>query len=178
MGLPWGPWKINKGKSYLNSLYFFLYLSLSFNNQIISIFVLSIFFIFVLCILFYLCILYPFLTLYYLSFSIFVFSIFFIFVLCILSYLCILFPFLSLYYLSFSIFVLSILFCLCYYLCFSIFVLSIFFFLLFFSLFIFSITGFHTVKPLIRNTSEEFIKCRLDNFSMSFILYYVNFSIC
>ena len=35
-----------------------------------------------------------------------------------------------------------------------------------------------TVKPLIRNTSEEFIKCRLDNFSMSFILYYVNFSIC
>ena len=37
---------------------------------------------------------------------------------------------------------------------------------------------FYTVKPLIRNTSEEFIKCRLDNFSMSFILYYVNFSIC
>ena len=37
---------------------------------------------------------------------------------------------------------------------------------------------FHTVKPLITNTSEEFIKCRLDNFSMSFILYYVNFSIC
>ena len=36
----------------------------------------------------------------------------------------------------------------------------------------------HTVKPLITNTSEEFIKCRLDNFSMSFILYYVNFSIC
>ena len=36
----------------------------------------------------------------------------------------------------------------------------------------------HTVKPLIKNTSEEFIKCRLDNFSMSFILYYVNFSIC
>ena len=35
-----------------------------------------------------------------------------------------------------------------------------------------------TVKPLITNTSEEFIKCRLDNFSMSFILYYVNFSIC
>ena len=35
-----------------------------------------------------------------------------------------------------------------------------------------------TVKPLIRNTLEEFIKCRLDNFSMSFILYYVNFSIC
>ena len=34
------------------------------------------------------------------------------------------------------------------------------------------------VKPLITNTSEEFIKCRLDNFSMSFILYYVNFSIC
>ena len=36
----------------------------------------------------------------------------------------------------------------------------------------------YTVKPLITNTSEEFIKCRLDNFSMSFILYYVNFSIC
>ena len=36
----------------------------------------------------------------------------------------------------------------------------------------------HTVKPLITNTSEEFIKCRLDNFSMSLILYYVNFSIC
>jgi len=36
----------------------------------------------------------------------------------------------------------------------------------------------HTVKPLITNTSEELIKCRLDNFSMSFILYYVNFSIC
>ena len=28
-----------------------------------------------------------------------------------------------------------------------------------------------TVKPLITNTSEEFIKCRLDNFSMSFMLY-------
>ena len=26
--------------------------------------------------------------------------------------------------------------------------------------------------------SKIFIKCRLDNFSMSFILYYVNFSIC
>ena len=36
----------------------------------------------------------------------------------------------------------------------------------------------YTVKPLITNTSEEFIKCRLDNFSMSFIPYYVNFSIC
>ena len=36
----------------------------------------------------------------------------------------------------------------------------------------------YTVKPLITNTSEEFIKCRLDNFSMRFILYYVNFSIC
>ena len=31
---------------------------------------------------------------------------------------------------------------------------------------------FYTVKPFIKNTSEEFIKCRLDNFSMSFILYY------
>ena len=30
---------------------------------------------------------------------------------------------------------------------------------------------FPTVKPLITNTSEEFIKCRLGNFSMSFILY-------
>ena len=36
----------------------------------------------------------------------------------------------------------------------------------------------HTVKPLITNTSEEFIKCRLDNFSMSFMLYYASFSIC
>ena len=36
----------------------------------------------------------------------------------------------------------------------------------------------HTGKPLIMNTSEKFIKCRLDNFLMSFILYYVNFSIC
>ena len=35
-----------------------------------------------------------------------------------------------------------------------------------------------TVKPLITNTSEEFIKCRLDNFPMSFILYYVTFSNC
>ena len=35
-----------------------------------------------------------------------------------------------------------------------------------------------TVKPLITNTSDKFIKCRLDNFSMSFILYYTNFSIC
>ena len=26
-----------------------------------------------------------------------------------------------------------------------------------------------TVKPLIKNTSDESIKCRLDNFSMSFI---------
>ena len=38
--------------------------------------------------------------------------------------------------------------------------------------------GCCTVTPLITNTSEEFIKCRLDNFSMSFILYYVNFTIC
>ena len=37
----------------------------------------------------------------------------------------------------------------------------------------------HTVKPLITNTSKEFIKCRLDNFSISFIYcIYVNFSIC
>ena len=36
----------------------------------------------------------------------------------------------------------------------------------------------YTVKPFITNTSKEFIKCRLDNFSMSFILYNVNFSIC
>ena len=38
--------------------------------------------------------------------------------------------------------------------------------------------AYTTVKPLITNTSKEFIKCRLDNFSMSFILYYINFSIC
>ena len=36
----------------------------------------------------------------------------------------------------------------------------------------------YTVKPLITNTSKEYIKCRLGNFSMSYILYYVNFSIC
>ena len=36
----------------------------------------------------------------------------------------------------------------------------------------------YRVKPLITNTSKEFIKCRLDNFSMSFIPCYVNFSIC
>ena len=40
------------------------------------------------------------------------------------------------------------------------------------------ISGNYTVKTLITNTSEEFIKCRLDNFLMSFILYYVNFTIC
>ena len=40
------------------------------------------------------------------------------------------------------------------------------------------ISGKITVKLLITNTSEEFIKCHLDNFSISFILYYVNFSIC
>ena len=33
----------------------------------------------------------------------------------------------------------------------------------------------YTVKPFIKNTSEEFIKCRLGNFSMSFILYYGQF---
>ena len=37
---------------------------------------------------------------------------------------------------------------------------------------------YNTVKPFITNTSEDFMKCRLDNFSMSFILYYVTFSIC
>ena len=36
----------------------------------------------------------------------------------------------------------------------------------------------NTVKPLILNTSKEFMKCRLDNFSMRFILLYVNLSIC
>ena len=36
----------------------------------------------------------------------------------------------------------------------------------------------YTVKPLITNTSEEFIKCRLDSFSIGFILYYINLSIC
>ena len=41
-----------------------------------------------------------------------------------------------------------------------------------------TVIRFTTVKPLIKNTSEEFIKCRLDHFSLSFILYYVNFSIC
>ena len=41
-----------------------------------------------------------------------------------------------------------------------------------------TIIRFGTVKPLITNTSEEFIKCRLDKFSMSFIIYYVHFSIC
>ena len=40
------------------------------------------------------------------------------------------------------------------------------------------VVDFNTVKPLITNTSNEFIKCRLEHFSMSFILYYVNFSIC
>ena len=34
-----------------------------------------------------------------------------------------------------------------------------------------SVAPLSTVKPLITNTSEEFIICRLDNFSMSFILY-------
>ena len=28
------------------------------------------------------------------------------------------------------------------------------------------------------NTLKEFMKCRLDNFSMGFILFYVNLSIC
>ena len=41
-----------------------------------------------------------------------------------------------------------------------------------------SLSIHHTVKSLITNTSEEFIKCRLDNFSMTVILYQVNFSIC
>ena len=35
-----------------------------------------------------------------------------------------------------------------------------------------------TVKPLILNTSKEFMKCRIVNFSMGFILFYVNLSIC
>ena len=39
-------------------------------------------------------------------------------------------------------------------------------------------TSTATVKPSITNPSEKFIKCRLDNFLMSLILYYVNFSIC
>ena len=43
---------------------------------------------------------------------------------------------------------------------------------------VYEANSFIKVKPLITNTSEEFIKCRLDNFSMSFILYYINFSIC
>ena len=37
----------------------------------------------------------------------------------------------------------------------------------------------NTVKPLITNTSIEFIKCRLENFTIYLtILYYVKFSIC
>ena len=36
------------------------------------------------------------------------------------------------------------------------------------------VRGFYTVKPLITNTSEDFMKCRLDNFSMSFILFCEN----
>ena len=35
-----------------------------------------------------------------------------------------------------------------------------------------------TVKPLIFNTSKEFMKCRLDNVSMGFILFYEHLSIC
>ena len=38
--------------------------------------------------------------------------------------------------------------------------------------------GVPTVNLLILNTSKEFMKCRLDNFSMCFILFYVNLSIC
>ena len=38
-----------------------------------------------------------------------------------------------------------------------------------FSLLIYPKGLFTTVKPFIANTSEEFIKCRLENFSMSFI---------
>ena len=43
---------------------------------------------------------------------------------------------------------------------------------------IFTLLIYSTVKILITNTSEEFIKCRLDNVSMSFRLYFVYFSIC
>ena len=35
----------------------------------------------------------------------------------------------------------------------------------------------YTVKPQIFNNSKEFMKCRLDNFSMGFILFYVYLSI-
>ena len=35
-----------------------------------------------------------------------------------------------------------------------------------------------TVKPYILNTSKGFMKFRLDNFSMDFILFCVNLSIC
>ena len=35
-----------------------------------------------------------------------------------------------------------------------------------------------TVKPQILNTSTEYMKCRLDNFSMAFILFHVNLSVC
>ena len=34
-----------------------------------------------------------------------------------------------------------------------------------------------TVKPKILNTSKEFMKCRLDNFLIGFILFYVILSI-
>ena len=36
----------------------------------------------------------------------------------------------------------------------------------------------YTLKPQILNTLKEFMKCRLDNFSMDFILFYVNLNIC
>ena len=53
------------------------------------------------------------------------------------------------------------------------------FFVSFFSQFVnFFSAVFLTVKPLNFNTLKEFMKCRLDNFSMSFILFYENISIC
>ena len=37
---------------------------------------------------------------------------------------------------------------------------------------------YSTVKPRTSETSKEFIKCRLDNFSIGFILLYLNLSTC
>ena len=37
--------------------------------------------------------------------------------------------------------------------------------------------NYNTVKPYMSHTSKELIKCHLDNFSMGFILLYVNLSI-
>ena len=36
----------------------------------------------------------------------------------------------------------------------------------------------YTVKPQILNTSKDFLKCRLDSFSMGFIRLYLDLSYC